>query len=264
MDRLSSSARQELNLLGMKTLLVKEVRRFLRVPGQTVLSPLISTTLYFVVFGYSLGGRVHQINGIPYVLFIVPGLIFLGLANNAFLNSSSSLFIAKIQGTVVDLLVAPLGPAELLFGFIGGGMVRGLIVGLLTWGVAALFTGFHLSHPLWTAGFLIVITYVFSLLGFLAALWAEKFEQINFFPTFVMLPLTFLGGVFYSVSSLPDPWHRVSLFNPMVYMVEGLRYGMLGAQNLSPAVGGGILVVVASVATAVAVAALRSGYKLKT
>ena len=155
-------------------------------------------------------------------------------------------------------------PAELLFGFIGGGMVRGLAVGLLTWGAAAVFAGFHLSHPLWTGGFLIVIAYVFSLLGFLAALWAEKFEQINFFPTFVMLPLTFLGGVFYSIDALPDPWHRVSLFNPMVYMVEGLRYGMLGSSALSPVVGAGILVVVAAFTTVLAVPALRSGYKLKT
>ncbi len=258
------ATRPGFNVQGMRTLLTKEVRRFLRVPGQTVLSPLISTTLYFVVFGYSLGGRIHQVDGIPYVVFIVPGLVFLGLANNSFLNTSSSLFITKIQGTVVDLLVAPLGPAEMLFGFIGGGMVRGLAVGLLTWLVAAAFTGFRLSHALWTLGFLIIITYVFSMLGFLAGLWAEKFEQINFFPTFVMLPLTFLGGVFYSVTALPEPWHQVSLFNPMVYMVEGLRYGMLGASSLSPAVGGGILAAVSCVATALAVAALRSGYKLKT
>jgi ABC-2 type transport system permease protein len=248
----------------MKTLLAKEVRRFLRVPGQTVLSPLVSTTLYFLVFGYSLGGRVHQINGTAYITFIVPGLIFLGLANNAFLNSSSSLFIAKIQGTVVDLLAAPLGPVEILFGFIGGGMVRGLVVALLTWAVAAVFTGFRLSHLVPTFAFLLIVSYVFSLLGFLAALWAEKFEQINLFPTFVMLPLTFLGGVFYSVAALPEPWHTVSLFNPMVYMVEGLRYGMLGASSLSPAVGVGILAGVAVVATAVAFVALRTGYKLKT
>ena len=253
----------QLNAVGMKTLLVKEVRRFLRVPGQTVLSPLVSTTLYFVVFGYTLSGRGHEINGMPYSRFIVPGLIFLSLANNSFLNSSSSLFITKIQGTVVDLLVAPLGPTEVLFGFIGGGMVRGLAVGLLTWGVAAVFTGFRLSHPLWTAAFLFIISYVFSILGFLAALWAEKFEQINFFPTFVMLPLTFLGGVFYSVRSLPQPWYRISLFNPIVYMVEGLRHGMLGKSTLPPSVGIGILAIVAVAATAVTVAALRSGYKLK-
>ena len=128
-----------MNLTGLKTLLVKEVRRFLRVPGQTVLSPLISTTLYFVVFGVSLGGRMEEVTGHPYIPFIVPGLIFLGLANNAFLNTSSSLFIMKIQGTIVDLLVAPLGPWEILLGFVGGGMVRGLAVGLLTWAVALLF-----------------------------------------------------------------------------------------------------------------------------
>jgi ABC-2 type transport system permease protein len=248
----------------MRTLLSKEVRRFLRVPGQTVLSPLISTTLYFVVFGYSIGGRQEQMGGVPYLSFIVPGLVFLGIANNAFLNTSSSLFITKIQGTVVDLLVAPLGAAELLWGFIGGGMVRGLAVGLLTWVVAAAFTGFSLQHAPATLGFLLLSSYVFSMLGLLAGLWAEKFEQINFFPTFVMLPLTFLGGVFYSVNDLPEPFRTLSLGNPMVYMVDGLRYGMLGTSALSPLVGAGILVGVAVASTVLAHALLRTGYKLKT
>ncbi|XXF78693.1 ABC transporter permease [Myxococcaceae bacterium GXIMD 01537] len=252
-----------MNTLGMKTLFEKEVRRFMRVPGQTVLSPLISTTLYFIVFGYSISSRVHSVEGIPYLSFIVPGLVFLGIANNAFLNSSSSLFITKIQGTVVDLLVAPLGPGELMAGFIGGAMVRGLVVGGLTWLVAAFFTGFSLQHAAAAAFFLLVSSYTFSVLGMLAAIWAEKFEQINFFPTFVMLPLTFLGGVFYSVKELPSPWNHISLFNPMVYMVEGLRYGMLGRSGYSPLLGGGILVGVAAVATALAYVALRSGYKLK-
>jgi ABC-2 type transport system permease protein len=252
-----------MNTLGMKTLFAKEVRRFMRVPGQTVLSPLISTTLYFIVFGYSISSRVHEVEGVPYLPFIVPGLIFLGIANNAFLNSSSSLFITKIQGTVVDLLVAPLGPGELMAGFIGGAMVRGLVVGGLTWAVAALFTGFSLQHAVVAAYFLLVSSYVFSVLGMLAAMWAEKFEQINFFPTFVMMPLTFLGGVFYSVRELPAPWSQISLFNPMVYMVEGLRYGLLGRSIFPPALGGGILLALAGVATVVAYLALRSGYKLK-
>ncbi|WP_237076900.1 ABC transporter permease [Myxococcus hansupus] len=247
----------------MKTLLAKEVRRFMRVPGQTVLSPLISTTLYFIVFGYSISGRIQTVEGLPYLHFIVPGLVFLGIANNAFLNSSSSLFITKIQGTVVDLLVAPLGPGELMAGFIGGAMVRGLVVGLLTWAVATVFTGFSLEHAGVAAYFLVLSSYVFSVLGMLAAVWAEKFEQINFFPTFVMLPLTFLGGVFYSVRELPAPWSTVSLFNPMVYMVEGLRYGMLGRSIFSPLGGGGILLAVAVVATLVTYAVLRSGYKMK-
>src|SRR5262245_24525866 len=215
-----------MNWTGTKTLLGKEVRRFLRVPGQTVASPLVSTTLYFLVFGYTVGSR-GEVNGIPYISFIVPGLVFLGIANNAFLNSSSSLFITKIQGTVVDLLSAPLGPGELLVGFIGGAMVRGLIVGLLTWVVAMFFTGIHVEHAFLVPIVLILLSYVFGVLGLLAAIWAEKFEQINFFPTFVMLPLTFLGGVFYSVDRLPMPWREISLFNPIVYMVDVTRYGML-------------------------------------
>jgi ABC-2 type transport system permease protein len=252
-----------MNASGLRTLFVKEVRRFMRVPGQTVLSPLISTTLYFVVFGVSLGGRMEEATGQRYLPFIVPGLVFLGLANNAFLNTSSSLFIMKIQGTIVDLLVAPLGPGELLFGFVGGGMVRGLAVGLLTWGVALVFAGFQLAHPLATIGFLLGTAYVFSVLGLVAAVWAEKFEQINFFPTFVMLPLTFLGGVFYSVGRLPEPWRTVSHFNPMVYMVEGLRYGMLGTSSLPPSAGGSMLLVLAIASTAVTYALLDRGYKLK-
>jgi len=252
-----------MNLTGLKTLLVKEVRRFLRVPGQTVLSPLISTTLYFVVFGVSLGGRMEEVTGHPYIPFIVPGLIFLGLANNAFLNTSSSLFIMKIQGTIVDLLVAPLGPWEILLGFVGGGMVRGLAVGLLTWAVALLFAAPQLAHPAVTLLFLLGTAYVFSVLGLIAAVWAEKFEQINFFPTFVMLPLTFLGGVFYSIARLPEPWRTISHFNPMVYMVEGLRYGLLGSSAFPPLLGGAILLALAVVSTAITYGLLASGYKLK-
>ena len=171
-----------MNVIGAKTLFMKEVRRFLRVPGQTVLQPLISTALYFVVFAYTLGGRQSEIEGVPYVQYIVPGLLFLGIANNAFLNASTSFFITKIQGTLVDLLVAPLGPTELVIGFASGAMVRGLLVGLLTWGVALLFTGGHLVHIGGTVLFLMLSAYVFAMLGLIAGIWAEKFEQINFFP----------------------------------------------------------------------------------
>lgn len=252
-----------MNVVGARTLLTKEVRRFMRVPGQTVLSPLISTTLYFVVFGYSLGGRARMIHGVPYLDFIVPGLVFLGVANNAFLNSSSSLFQTKLMGTIVDLLAAPMGASELLIGFLGGAMIRGMGVGILTWLVAGFFTRFELSHPLAAFGFIALVAYTFALLGVLAAIWADKFEQINFFPTFVMMPLIFLGGVFYSVLDLPQPWRAISLGNPMVYMVEGVRYGMIDAATVSPATGAGLLLGLAVVATALVLALLRSGYKLK-
>lgn len=252
-----------MNTVGARMLFAKEVKRFLRVPGQTVLQPLISTSLYFVVFAWTVGSQRTEIDGVPYVQYIVPGLVFLGIANNAFLNASSSFFITKIQNTLVDLLVAPLGPAELLLGFISGAMTRGLLVGLLTWAVALVFTGAHLVHIGTTVLFLLLSAYVFSVLGLVAGVWAEKFEQINFFPTFLMMPLTFLGGVFYSVHHLPEPFRTISLFNPVVHMVEGLRAGMLGLDEGSP-LGLGLLLGLAVASTAVAWRMIATGYKLKT
>jgi ABC-2 type transport system permease protein len=251
-----------MNVIGTTTLLQKEVRRFLRVPGQTILQPLISTTLYFLVFGYTMGGR-GAVGGVPYATYIVPGLVFLGVANNAFLNSSSSFFMMKLQGTLVDLLVAPLGPTEILLGFIGGAVVRALLVGLLTWGVAMLFTGPHLVHPLASLAFLLLSAWVFAVFGLLAAQWAEKFEQVNFFPTFLMLPLTFLGGVFYSVRQLPEPFRALSLFNPVVHMVEGLRASMLGVDE-GGALGFWLLVGLALGCTAVSWRLLATGWRLKS
>jgi ABC-2 type transport system permease protein len=252
-----------MNWIGTRALLKKEVRRFLRVPGQTIASPLVSTTLYFLVFGYTVGSR-GAVGGIPYISFIVPGLVFLGVANNSFLNSSSSLFITKIQGTVVDLLVAPLGPWEMLIGFVTGAMSRGLLVGVLTWLAALIFTPAHALHLGGTLFFLLFSSYVFAILGLLAGLWAEKFEQINFFPTFLMLPLTFLGGVFYDVRALPEPFRTISLFNPVVHMVEGLRAGMLGLDQSAGVPGAVLLLSVAAGGTMLAYALLRSGYKLKS
>src|SRR5260370_1617992 len=163
-----------MNAIGLRTLFLKEVRRFLRVPGQTVLSPLVSTALYFVVFGYSLGGRLHAVDGQRYINFIVPGLVFLGIANNAFLNTSSSIFITKIQGTVVDLLAAPLQPMELLIGFVAGGMVRGLVVGLLTWLVAGFFTGFLLAYLPPTITSLPLLSSPFSFLALLPPIFSSN------------------------------------------------------------------------------------------
>lgn len=252
-----------MNTTGLTTLLRKEIRRFLRVPGQTVLSPLVSTVLYFVVFGSALSSRVGEVEGLPYVQFIVPGLVFLGIANNAFLNTSSSLFITKLQGTVVDLLAAPMGPAEILAGFIGGAMVRGLLVGGLTWAVGTLLASAPVAHPLLTLLMLALSAYAFAVLGFLAGLWAEKFEQVNFWPTFIMLPLTFLGGVFYSVRTLPGIWGTVSHFNPMVYMVDGVRHAMLGRAMYAPWLGPAILGALGAFATLLAWTLLRRGYKLQ-
>ena len=251
------------NVIGFKTLLAKETRRFLRVPGQTVAQPVITTGLYFLVFGFALGGRVREIDGVSYVRFIVPGLVMLALIQNAFLNTSSSMFIAKLQGTIVDLLIAPLSPVELIFAFALAGLVRGIMVGGIVWLVAALFTGFSVAHPLWVIAFATLVAINFSLAGLAVAIWSDKFEQLNLIPTFVITPLTFLGGVFYSARMLPGHWATLTRINPILYMVEGLRYGLLGVSSSSPWFGFSVTAALAAVGFGVTYWMLKTGYKLR-
>lgn len=249
--------------LGVRTLFAKEIRRFMRVYGQTLLSPLITTILYFVVFGYSLGSRLREVDGVPYAAYIVPGLITLGVVSNAFLNTASSLFMMKIQGTVTDLLVSPLSYVEILAGFVAAGVVRGMMVGVLMWMVAGFFTGFGMAQPLLVIAFLTLTSVAFAAMGLAIAIWAEKFEQVNFVPTFVITPLTFLGGVFYSVEMLPPALAAFTRANPIFYIVDGVRHGMLGVSDASPLVGLGMLSLVATASVGTAYWMLRSGYKLR-
>lgn len=250
--------------IGLRTLFAKEVRRFLRVPGQTLLSPLITTTLYLVVFGFSLGGRLRDVEGVPYARYIVPGLIALGVISNAYLNTSSSMFVMKIQGTIVDILVAPLSYGEILAGFVGAAVVRALSVGVLMWIVAGVFDGFELAHPLQAIVVLVLIAILFAALGLVTAIWASTFEQINFFPTFIITPLTFLGGVFYSVDMLPEPLRRLTWVNPVFYMVDAVRMGVLGISDAPPAVGVTLVASLSAAAVASAWLLLRSGYRLRS
>jgi ABC-2 type transport system permease protein len=249
--------------LGLRTLFVKEVRRFMRVPGQTLLSPIVTTTLYFVVFGFSLGSRLREVEGVPYARFIVPGLVTLGVVSNAFLNTASSMFVMKLQGTILDLLVSPLAYWEILAAFVGAAVLRGLMVGFVMWAVAGVFSGFEVAHPLMALAMLLLVAVAFSALGFMTSIWASSFEQVNFFPTFVITPLTFLGGVFYSAQMLTPGLRRITLLNPVFYMVDGVRHGMLGISDSPPAAG---LVIVAGLALAAltgAYAMLATGYKLR-
>jgi ABC-2 type transport system permease protein len=249
--------------VGLRTLFVKEVRRFLRVPGQTLLSPVITTTLYFVVFGWSLGGRLREVEGVPYARFIVPGLVTMGVVTNAYLNSASSLFVMKIQGTVIDLLVSPLRHAEVLAGFLGAAVLRGLLVGAVMWLVAGCFQGFHLAHPALAAGLLALAAVTFAALGFITAVWARTFEQVNFVPTFVITPLTFLGGVFYSVSMMPPSLRVFTLANPVFYVVDAVRFGVLGISDASPWAGAALLLTLTAVTVGAAHVLLRSGWRLR-
>jgi len=249
--------------VGLRTLFVKEVRRFLRVPGQTLLSPLITTTLYLVVFGFSLGGRLREVEGVPYARYIVPGLVALGVISNAYLNTSSSMFVMKIQGTIVDILVAPLSYGEILAGFVGAAVVRALTVGVLMWTVAGALDGFELAHPVQAVVVLVLVAILFAALGLMTAIWASTFEQVNFFPTFIITPLTFLGGVFYSVEMLPEPLRRLTWANPVFYMVDAVRMGLLGISDAPPAVGISLVATLAAAAVAGAWLLLRSGYRLR-
>jgi ABC-2 type transport system permease protein len=248
---------------GTWTLFAKEVRRFARVPGQTLLAPVITTVLYFVVFGWSLGGRLREIEGVPYARFIVPGLVALGVVTNAYSNTASSLFVMKLQGTVVDLLVSPLTYGQVLSAFVAAAVVRGLLVGGVTFCVAGLFAGFEVAHPLVALALVLLAAVLFGTLGLVTAIWASSFEQVNFVPTFFITPLTFLGGVFYSLDMLPPAFRRATLANPIFYMVDGVRFGILGFSDAPPWAGASILAALAALAVAAAYGLLRSGYKLR-
>ncbi|HEX8951475.1 MAG TPA: ABC transporter permease [Polyangia bacterium] len=252
-----------MNTIGFRTLLEKETRRFLKVPGQTIAQPVITTALYFLVFGFALGGMVREVDGVSYVRFIVPGLVMLSLIQNAFLNTASSMFIAKMQGTIVDLLIAPLSPGELIGAFTLAAVVRGVLVAGIVWLVAALFTGFSIAHPGWVIAFALCVAAEFALFGLIVAIWSDKFEQLNLVPTFVITPLTFLGGVFYSARMLPEPWGAITRLNPILYMVEGLRYGVLGRSDVSPWLGLGLTVALTAASAALVWGMLARGYKLR-
>jgi len=198
----------------LKTLFIKEIRRFSKVWLQTVLSPLVTTSLYFLVFGVALGSRLREISGVPYIQFVVPGLVMMTMIRDSFLNTSSSLFQSKINGTITDILVAPIGAFEMLLAYVGAAMIRAIIVGTLVYLVALTFTWFPLHHIGWTVFFTIFVTATLAMLGIVAALWAERFDHLAIFPNFVLLPLAFLGGVFYSIDLLPEPWNTISRFNP--------------------------------------------------
>ncbi len=252
-----------MNGLGVRTLFSKEMRRFLRVPGQTLLSPLITTSLYFLVFGWSLGSRIQEVGGVPYARFILPGLVMLGVVTNAYLNSASSLFVMKLQGTVVDVLVSPLSYAEILGAFVGAAVTRGLLVGGIMWLVGAAFTGFGVAHPVAALLLLLLVASGFAALGFLTATWAASFEQVNFIPTFIVTPLTFLGGVFYSASMAPEPLRWLTRANPVYYLVETLRWALVGRADAWPGTGLIVAFGLASASLAVAYAVLRSGWRLR-
>jgi len=248
---------------GMWTLFVREIRRFWSFGSQTIISPVVTTLLYFLVFGYSLGERLQEIRGIPYIDFLVPGLVMLSVINNAYMNAAFSLFIAKVHGMVIDLLVTPLSYWQFLGAYTAAAMVRAMLVGSIIWVVAMLMGASLPYSAALTILFMLLTALSFSMLGLCVAIVSEDFDQVNLLPNFLITPLTFLGGVFYSVDMLPDFWRMVSYFNPVLYMVNGLRFGMTGVSDVPWWAGLLVLTGQSAAFGFIALGLLKSGYKLR-
>jgi ABC-2 type transport system permease protein len=253
----------DLNLLGLWTLYKKEVWRFFKVGTQTVLAPVITTLVFLAIFALAMHRAGTTIGGLPFLLFLAPGLIMMAIVQNAFANTSSSLVIAKIQGNIVDYLMPPLGPGELLFGIIMGGITRGVVVGAAVWLAMLPFVAVWAAHPLLVAYYVVAASLMLSLLGFLGGLWADKFDQLAAVTNFVITPLSFLSGTFYSVEALPEALRWIAHLNPFFYMIDGVRYAFTGHADGSVSLGVLILAVVNLALWVWAYRLMRRGYKLK-
>ncbi len=248
---------------GFATLLYKEVLRFWKVSFQTVAAPVLSALLYLVVFGHALAAHVQAFPGVTYVQFLVPGLAMMAMLQNAFANSSSSLIQSKITGNIVFILLPPISYLEFFGAYVLASAVRGVVVGLGVFVITAMFVPVPVQNLLWVVAFALLGSAILGTLGIIAGIWADKFDQLAAFQNFVIIPLTFLSGVFYSIHSLPQFWQQVSHFNPFFYMIDGFRYGFFGVSDVSPylslaIVGGSLLVL--SFAT---LSLLKRGYKLR-
>ena len=221
-----------LNAVAVKTLVRKEVARVLRIWVQTIVPPAITMTLYFIIFGNLIGKRIGTMDGFDYMSYIAPGLIMMSVITNSYGNVVSSFFGAKFARHIEEMLVSPMSNAAIVIGHVSGGLIRGLFIGLLVTIIALFFTRLEVQHPLITVSIVVLSSIVFSLAGFINAIFAKKFDDISIVPTFVITPLTYLGGVFYSISLLPEFWQNVSKANPILYMVNAFRYGILGRSDI--------------------------------
>jgi ABC-2 type transport system permease protein len=220
------------NLVGLATIVRREIRRVARIWVQTIVPPAITMTLYFVIFGNLIGRRIGEMDGVPYMTFIAPGLIMMAVITNSFGNVVSSFFSGKLHRHLEEMLVSPLNFPTIIAGYVIGGVVRGLAVAALVTVVALMFTELSVVHPLITISVVVLTSMVFSLAGLLNAIFAKNFDEISIVPTFVLTPLTYLGGVFFSISLLSPTWQAVAQLNPILYMVNAFRYGMLGSSDI--------------------------------
>lgn len=241
-----------------------EMARTLRTLLQSVVSPVISTSLYFVVFGAAIGSRISEINGISYGAFIVPGLIMLSLLTQSISNAAFGIYFPKFVGTIFEILSAPVSYLEVVVAYVGAAATKSVAIGLIILATAALFVDLHIEHPFWMVAFLILTAVTFSLFGFIIGIWAASFEQLQLVPLLIVTPLTFLGGSFYSIDMLPGVWRTITLFNPVVYLVSGFRWAFFGHGDVSVSIS--LTMTLAFLAACIAVIAwiFRTGYRLRT
>ena len=250
-------------MTGWQTLLYKEVLRFWKVAFQTIAGPVLTAMLYLLIFGHALEAHVKVYDRVSYSAFLVPGLAMMSLLQNAFANSSSSLIMSKVMGNLVFLMLTPLSYMNWFVAYVGAAVIRGLVVGLGVFAVSAFFTDVSFVAPLWIVTFAVLGAALMGTLGLIAGLWAEKFDQLAAFQNFVVMPMTFLSGVFYSIHSLPQFWQKVSHLNPFFYMIDGFRYGFFGASDVSPWLSLSVVATALALVSAVAVTLLRIGYKIR-
>jgi ABC-2 type transport system permease protein len=253
-----------MNVHGIWAIYKFEMARAIRTLWQSLITPVITTSLYFIVFGAAIGSRMTEIGGVPYGAFIVPGLIMLSLFTQSIFNASFGIFFPKFTGTIYELLSAPISPLETVIGYVGAAATKSIILGLVILATAAFFVQLQIVHPFWMATFLILIAVTFCLFGFIIGIWGQNFEQIQFIPMLIVTPLTFLGGAFYSIDMLREPWRTVTHFNPIVYLISGFRWSFFGHSDvgveISIAATAGFLVLCLVVIAWM----FRTGYRLKT
>ncbi len=252
------------NRYGVLALYRLEMGRALRTVLQSLLTPVITTSLYFVVFGAAIGPSMSQVHGVPYGAFIVPGLIMLSLFTESLSNAAFGIYLPKFTGTIYEILSAPLSPMEIVLAYVGAAASKSVVLGLIILGTAALYIPLHILHPVWMVVFLLVTAASFSLFGFIIGIASRSFEQLQFIPMLVMTPLTFLGGAFYSIDMLPPAWRTVTLFNPVVYLISGFRWSFYGTADVGVGVSVAATLGFFGLCLLVVAVIFRTGYRLKS
>jgi len=252
-----------MNYRGIWSIYAFEMGRTLRTLGQSIASPVISTVLYFIVFGSAIGSRIQAIDSVPYGAFIVPGLIMLTILGQSISNASFGIYFPRFTGTIYEILSAPLSFIEIVIGYVGAAASKSVIIGVVVLITAAFFVPLHIAHPFWMVFFLVMTSITFSLMGFIIGIWADGFEKLQLIPLLIITPLTFLGGSFYSIKMLPPFWHQVSLLNPVVYLVSGFRWSFYEQSDVNVVTSISMILIFTAVALGIIAWIFKTGYRLR-